>query len=106
MKYLLVMAFLIAVIITTGCVSENKNTANSPTVTSIPSTLSEPVPVFTKTQETTMMNACDVSGSCTDLARRMKESLSDCSIYGENDPKCHNDCNMIWIEKIDSRCPS
>ena len=105
MKYILFVILLICVLITAGCTSETKNSVSIPTPAPI-LTVNQPIIVSATLEKTTTINTCDVSGSCTDLARRMKESLSDCQIYGEKDPKCHNSCNVVWINRINQICPT
>lgn len=43
-------------------------------------------------------------GSCTDMSRQLEEGLSNCSVYGRNDPRCHEECNSTWTEELRSKC--
>jgi hypothetical protein len=110
MKYLLFIISLGAILITAGCSSPGSDTVQPTTpaeiVTSAVTTTAPTIPNTITQIPTTISPDCDMSGSCTDLARRMEESLSDCSIYGRNDPQCLSDkCNMAWIEALSKRCP-
>ena len=80
MKYLLFIVLLVAIVITAGCVSENKNTTLTPTQIVQPSSFTTPIPVqttglsmSTPTQSFTMpakpedvneQNMCQVMTAC------------------------------------------
>jgi hypothetical protein len=110
MKYLLFIILLVVVVITVGCTSTGSDTVHLTTPAEIAtSTITTTAPTISVTITripTRISSDCDLSGSCTDLARRAKESSSDCSIYGRNDPRCLDKCNMAWIETMNKRCPA